>query len=192
MNNLARKIDKKYSYADYLTWNDEGRWEIIDGVAYSLASPSDIHQDISRELLTEFNNYLRGKKCRVYQAPFDVSLTSDKLEGDDKIYDVVQPDIIIVCDKEKISRKGCKGAPDIVIEILSPSTASKDCLRKRILYEKNKINQYWIIDPDEKEVFILKLTEHGLYGHSERYSKEDKIKVENFEGLEIDLKLIFS
>ncbi len=192
MNNLARKIDKKYSYADYLTWNDEGRWEIIDGVAYSLASPSDIHQDISRELLTEFNNYLRGKKCRVYQAPFDVSLTSDKLEGDDKIYDVVQPDIIIVCDKEKISHKGCKGAPDIVIEILSPSTASKDCLRKRILYEKNKINQYWIIDPDEKEVFILKLTEHGLYGHPERYSKEDKIKVENFEGLEIDLKLIFS
>ena len=109
MNNLARKIDKKYSYADYLTWNDEGRWEIIDGVAYSLASPSDIHQDISRELLTEFNNYLRGKKCRVYQAPFDVSLTSDKLEGDDKIYDVVQPDSLLYAIKRKSAIKAVKG-----------------------------------------------------------------------------------
>ena len=192
MNNPAPKIDTKYSYADYLTWNDDGRWEIIDGVAYSLASPSDIHQEILGELFAEFRNYLKGKKCRAYVAPFDVSLPSEKQDGNDKIYDVVQPDIIIVCDKEKISRKGCKGSPDIVIEILSPSTASKDCLRKRILYEKNKINQYWIIDPDEQEVYILKLAGHGMYGHPERYGKEDKIKVENFEGLEIDLKLIFS
>ncbi len=138
MNNPARKIDTKYSYADYLTWNDEGRWEIIDGVAYSLASPYDIHQEILGELFAEFRNYLKGKKCRAYVAPFDVSLPSEKQDGNDKIYDVVQPDIIIVCDKEKISRKGCKGSPEIVIEIFSPSTASKDCLRKRILYEKIK------------------------------------------------------
>ncbi|MEQ8225464.1 MAG: Uma2 family endonuclease, partial [Candidatus Eremiobacterota bacterium] len=90
-----------------------------------------------------------------------------------------------------ISRKGCKGAPDIVIEILSPSTASKDCIKKRELYEKHRVKQYWIIDPEEKEVFVFKLTADFTYRNPEKYKKDDNIKVEGFEGLEIDLNQVF-
>ncbi|MEQ8221807.1 MAG: Uma2 family endonuclease, partial [Candidatus Eremiobacterota bacterium] len=125
MDNLARKLEKKFSYADYLTWPEDERWEIIDGIAYNMSpSPSDIHQEVISQLLTELNLYFREKKCKVYPAPFDLRLSENKLDGDDKIYDVVQPDIMVVCDSSKISYKGCKGSPDIVIEVLSLSTAN--------------------------------------------------------------------
>ncbi|MEQ8187769.1 MAG: Uma2 family endonuclease [Candidatus Eremiobacterota bacterium] len=189
---LPEKKQKYYSYADYLSWDSRERWEIIEGRLYNLASPSDVHQELSVILSSKFYNYFQNKTCRVYTAPFDVSFPSDSLDGDDKVYDVVQPDIIIVCDKNKISRKGCRGAPDIVIEILSPSTASKDFIRKQRLYEKNKVKQYWIVDPEEKSVFVFKLNEQSQYSRPEEYNKEDKIQLDGFEGLEIDLAGVFT
>jgi len=191
MEGVAKKTDKYFTYADYLTWPDEERWEIIEGVPFSMSAPSDIHQKVLRELLIEFGVYLRGKTCQIFSSPFDISLPQAQSDSDDNIYTVVQPDLVVVCDNNKISRKGCKGAPDIVIEILSPSTASKDCIRKRELYEKHKVKQYWIIDPEEKELFVFKLTKDFIYRNPEKYKKDDKIKVEGLEGLEIDLNLVF-
>lgn len=191
MESAAKKLEQKYTYADYLTWPDEERWEIIDGVPYSMSGASDLHQKVLRELLTEFNIYLRGKKCQIFSSPFDISLPVNQLDEDNKIYNVVQPDLLVVCDNDKISRKGCKGPPDIAIEILSPSTASKDCIKKRELYEKNGVKQYWIVDPQDREIFVFKLKENSIYGNPEKYKKDDKIKVEGFEGLEIDLSLVF-
>jgi Uma2 family endonuclease len=195
MESVVRKlnIEKKYSYADYLSWPDDERWELIDGVPYNMSpAPIPNHQRISVELVRQIANYLIDKTCEVFDSPLDVRFPKGKKKNDKEIFDVVQPDIIVVCDKDKIDEdKGCLGAPDIAIEILSPSTASKDTLKKRMLYEKNKVKQYWIVDPQEKEVYIYKLKNNDSYGTPELYTKSDKIKVEGFEGLEIDLSLVF-
>ncbi|MEQ8225001.1 MAG: Uma2 family endonuclease, partial [Candidatus Eremiobacterota bacterium] len=184
MESIARKLDieKKYSYADYLSWSDDERWELIDGVPYNM-SPAPIldHQRISMELSRQIANYLIDKTCEVFATPVDVRFPKGKKKNDKEIFDVVQPDIIVVCDQDKVEDyRSCLGAPDIAIEILSPSTASKDCLKKRRLYEKNKVKQYWIVDPDEKEIYIYKLKNNDSYGTPEEYTKSDKIKVEGF------------
>ncbi len=195
MESVAKKLDieKKYSYADYLSWPDDERWEIIDGVPYNMSpAPTINHQRISRRLMYYLEDYLKDKTCEVFDSPVDVRFPKDKKKNDKEIFNVVQPDIIVVCDKDKIEDdKGCLGAPDIVIEILSPSTASKDIIKKRRLYERNKVKQYWIVDAQEKEIYIYKLQDNSKYGDPEEYIKSDKIKVEGFEGLEIDLSLVF-
>ncbi len=192
MDSSVRKTQEVYSYKDYLTWPDDERWEIIDGVPHDMSpSPSDIHQEILWKLSGELYIFFKDKKCKAYPAPFDVMLPLNKIDDDSKVYNIVQPDIIIVCDKDKISHKGCKGAPDIVIEIISPSTVSKDFVKKRRLYEKNKIKQYWIVSPEEKTLLLFRLNENELYGEPEEYKKEDKFEVDDFKGLEIDLTKIF-
>jgi len=193
MESLAKKLEikKRYTYTDYISWPDDERWEIIDGIPYNMSpAPTLNHQRISRRLLYYLEDYFKEKTCEVFDSPVDVMFP--EFENDKEIYDVVQPDIIVVCDKNKIKDdKGCFGAPDIAIEILSPSTASKDFIKKRMLYEKNKVKQYWIVDPQEKEIYIYKLQNKGKYGDPELYTEADKIKVNGFEGLEIDPGLIF-
>jgi Uma2 family endonuclease len=181
--------NQKYTYADYLTWSDDERWELIDGVAYHMTpAPSPEHQDISRELLTEFNNYLRGKTCKVYPAPFDVRLFPNEKKDDN---DVVQPDLTIVCNPDFITKLGCEGVPELVIEILSPSTAKKDKGEKKRLYQRAGVKEYWIVDPLYKTVEVFVLDENGRYGEAELYGSEDEIEVRRFEGLTIHLKDIF-
>ena len=188
----AKKKDERFTYGDYLQWPDEERWELIDGEAYDMSpAPLRKHQEISGNIFADFHNYLRDKHCRVYAAPFDVRLPeSDKDVSDEEIVTVVQPDIVVVCDENKLDDKGCKGAPDIVIEILSPYTAKKDVVTKHHLYERHKVNQYWVFDPETKEVVVFKL-KNDRYGEPEKYKKEDTIKVDIFEDLEIDLRTIF-
>ncbi|MBI4778601.1 Uma2 family endonuclease, partial [Candidatus Desantisbacteria bacterium] len=158
-------------------------------------APSRRHQKIVGELLRQISNYLLDKSCEVYVAPFDVRLPEcdegvAPLAADEEIETVVQPDIVVVCDRDKLDDRGGKGAPDIVIEILSPWTAKKDLRTKYNLYEKHKVVQYWIVDPEREEVTIFKL-ENNKYGEPEEYSKDDKIKVDIFADLEIDLRTIF-
>lgn len=195
MESAARKLDtnKKYSYADYLTWPDDERWELIDGIPYNMSpAPAINHQRISVELVRQIANYLIDKTCEVFDAPLDVRFPAGKNKNDKEIFDVVQPDIIVVCDKDKIEDdRSCFGAPDIVIEILSPSSASRDLIKKRRLYEKNKVKQYWIVDPQEKEIYIYRLQNNGKYGDPGEYTTSDKIKVDGFEGLEIDVSPVF-
>ncbi|MFH1097800.1 MAG: Uma2 family endonuclease [Candidatus Desantisbacteria bacterium] len=190
MGLAIRKEEEKFTYGDYLKWPDEERWELIDGIAYDMSpAPLRRHQGIVGELYRQIATYLLDKSCQVYVAPFDVRLPEFD-EADEEIETVVQPDIVVVCDENKLDDKGCKGAPDIVIEILSPYTAKKDLVTKYHLYEKHKVKQYWVFDPETKEVAVFKLKD-DKYGKPEEYKKEDKIQVDIFKDLEIDLSTIF-
>lgn len=181
----------KYTYADYLSWSEDERWEIIDGIAYMQATPSPIHQEISGGLFVQFYQYLSGKPCKVYPAPFCVRLTKDDNKNNENIKVVVEPDIAIVCDKTKIDGKGCNGAPDLIVEIISPSSVKNDKLIKFNKYEKAGVKEYWIVEPEGKLVSVFVLLEDQRYGRPEIYSEDDNIKVSIFPDLIVDLKPVF-
>lgn len=183
------KSEQKYSYDDYLTWDENERWEIIDGVPYMQAEPSRVHQEISGEIYLQIGSYLRGKPCKVYHAPFCVRLDVEKNDKD--IKNVVEPDITIVCDSSKLDERGCKGSPEMIIEILSPSSAKKDRVDKFNKYEKAGVKVYWVVEPEQKIVSVFTLQNNGRYGRPEMYTDEDKVKVSIFPDLEIDLKAVF-
>jgi len=184
--------ERKYTYADYLTWPEDERWEIIDGIAYMQAAPSPIHQEISGGIFAQLHNYLSGKPCRVYHAPFCVKLTNGDEKKNDDINKVVEPDITIVCDKSKIDEKGCNGAPDMIVEIMSPSSIKQDRFIKFNKYEKAGVKEYWIVEPEGKIVSVFVLQENQRYGRPEIYTEEDKIKVSIFPDLTIDLGVVFA
>ena len=191
--------DVKYTYADYLTWPDDERWEIIDGVAYPWndtqamsPAPGRTHQAISRELLVVFASFLKGKSCQVYNAPFDVRFSDRSGLTDEKIDTVLQPDLLVVCDPSKLDDKGCNGAPDLIIEISSPSTGGKDLTVKFDLYERHGVKEYWIIHPAEQTLLVFKLGENGKYGAADRYAGDDKVAVPLLGDLVIDLKEVFA
>ena len=188
---LQNEPDRIFTYKDYLTWNDNERWELINGMAYNMApAPSVNHQRISRQLLLQIGIFLSDKPCEVFSAPLDVILPATDEEDEDS-KNVVQPDIVVICDSSRLDEKGCKGSPDLIIEIVSPSSASMDNIKKMKLYEKNGVKEYWIVHPIYKIVTIYKITENGLYGKPEIYSEEDKIEVELLKGLSVDLSLVF-
>ena len=191
MSLLQNEPDRIFTHKDYLTWNDNERWELINGAAYNMApAPSVNHQRVSRQLLLQIGIFLSDKSCEVFSAPLDVRLPEPN-EKDEDTKNVVQPDIVVVCDSSRLDEKGCKGAPDLVIEIVSPSSASIDNIKKLNLYEKNGVKEYWIVHPIYKIVTIYKIMENGLYGKPETYSEKDKIEVELLKGLTIDLGLVF-
>ena len=154
----AIKPGNHYTYADYYSWDDGKRYELIDGAAYLMEpSPKWEHQDVSTQLISQINGYLKGKPGKVFQSPFDVRLNAD---ADDDT--VLQPDIVVFCDRSKLSGTGCVGAPDMVIEILSPSSRSRDKLVKFNQYLLAGVREYWIVDPDEKTVQAC-ILKHGGY-----------------------------
>lgn len=181
--------ERNYSYADYLTWNEDKRWEVLDGIAYMRAAPSRIHQEISGELHRQFANYLQGKSCRVYHAPFCVRL--DVEDNDNDVKNVVEPDITVVCDSSKLDERGCKGTPDLIIEILSPTSGKKDKVFKFNKYEKAGVKEYWVLEPDQKIVSVFLLQSNTRYGRPDMYTDEDRVKISIFPDLEIDLNLVF-
>jgi Uma2 family endonuclease len=185
------KKGKNFTYGDYITWPDEERWELIDGYAYNMSpAPSRRHQAISRELSRQVANFLLDKSCEVFFAPFDVRLPEAD-ENDEDIITVVQPDIVVVCDKKKLDDKGCRGAPDLIIEILSPATSAKDMKIKLPLYERFAVKEYWVIHPTDNIVQVFKLNKKKMYGKPDVYTEEDKIKTQILEGLEVELDLVF-
>lgn len=185
-----KTIYGNYTYADYVKWPEDERWELIDGTAYMSAAPSRRHQEVQVELLRQISNYLLDKPCKVYGSPFDVRLAEEG-EDDEKVKDVVQPDITVICDKSKLDDRGCKGSPDLIMEIVSPSTAFMDYIKKLSLYEKKQVKEYWIVHPIDEIVMVYKLNENKKYGRPEIYSKEDNVKVGIFEDLIICLKKVF-
>ena len=178
-----RQEKERFTYADYCTWDDGQRWELIDGKAYLMAMPTPNHQRISKRLLRKFDEHLDGKKCEVFP-PIDVRLNWEK--GDNT---VVQPDLLVVCDPDKIDNKGCKGAPDLVIEILSPSTAGYDLMKKSVKYADAGVREIWFVDPDTRAIQIFKL-QNGEYFVS-FYNSTGKITVGILPELTIDMKNIF-
>lgn len=183
---------RKYTYADYMTWPEGERWEIIDGTPYMQAAPTWQHQAISVELTSQFNNYFKDKPCRVFAAPFDLCIPEYN-ENDEEISNVVtQPDIVVVCDKSKLRKTGYFGVPSLVIEISSPSTTRIDKVLKFNKFEKAGLKEYWIVEPEGKFVSVFTLQESKRYGRPEIYTDEDKVKVAVFPELEIDLGIVFA
>ena len=168
MADPAIKNDRHYTYAEYRSWPDDERWELIDGVAYSMSpAPTRTHQGFVVELVRQIQNQLDDKPCRLYVAPFDVRLPTAS-EADEQTDTVVQPDIAVICDPSKLDEKGCRGAPDWIIEILSPFTSRKDMAVKFELYRRHGVREYWIVEPGSKYVQVYVL-----------------------DGLTIDLKRVF-
>lgn len=190
MEHSAKNNYIRYTYADYLNWPEDEHWELIDGIAYMSAAPSRRHQEIQVELLRQISNYLVGKSCRVYGSPFDVRFIQSN-EMDENIKDIVQPDITVVCDKSKLDHRGCLGSPDLIIEIVSPSTASIDYIKKLSLYEKNAVKEYWIVHPTDEIVMIYRLDTNKKYDRPSIYDKSSEITVKIFEDLKIDFNLVF-
>ncbi|MCK4468735.1 MAG: Uma2 family endonuclease [Desulfobacterales bacterium] len=189
---LNEKLDEKFSYADYLSWPDDERWEIIEGVAYDMSpAPAREHQRVSAIIFAKIYNFLSGKECEVYFAPFDVRLAETKDEADEEIETVVQPDIVVICDQNKLDKRGCLGAPDITVEILSPSTSYKDQTEKLLLYEKHGVKEYWIVNHDAKYIMIYCL-EGVKYGKPEYLTENDILESRALEGLKIDLSEVWA
>jgi Uma2 family endonuclease len=184
---------KRYTYADYLTWLDDKRRELIDGFIHVMSAPIRIHANISAELNFILKTFVKEKKgkCKIYYAPFDVRLPIEGSKRDDKIYNVVQPDICVICDLSKLDDRGCIGAPDLIVEVSSPSTLKYDWNYKYNLYEKAGVREYWIIDPKAQIVNSFLLQENGKYDNGAIYEYNQKAPVHIFEGLEIDLKKLF-
>jgi len=165
---LALKDSEHHCYGDYLTWLDDVRYELIDGEAYILAPTPDLaHQEVAGEIYCQVATILLGKPCRVLIAPVDVRLPKHN-EADDRIDTVVQPDVLVVCDDSKLDRRGVRGAPDWIVEVLSPSTASHDQIKKRQLYERHGVREYWLIHPVDR-VLTVYLLSNGEYGKPEFY-----------------------
>jgi len=179
-------VEKRYTYEDYLTWPKDERVELIDGKIYFMAAPSDRHQDLLGEIGTRIRNYLHGKKCRVFWAPFDVRI--DFLIGNDS---VVQPDVLVVCDENKLDGKGVNGAPDFVIEILSPSNRRHDLLTKYNKYLEVGVCEYWIVDPMKEEILVNLLTADKKQYITTTFKKGDEIKVSILEDLTINVTDLF-
>jgi Uma2 family endonuclease len=182
---------EKYTYGDYLTWSHEERWELIDGVPYNMTpAPSRRHQEVLGALYVQFFLFLEGKPCKVYLAPFDVRIPEEDKE-DQLIQTVVQPDLVIVCDQTKLDEKGCKGVPDLVVEVLSPHTAGKDLKLKMDLYERVGVKEYWVVHPIDQTLLVFKYKE-GKYIKPESYIKGDKILASILvDELSIDLAKVF-
>jgi Uma2 family endonuclease len=191
MESVAGVKKAFFSYRDYQAWNKDERCEIIRGEASLMTpAPPRRHQEISVELARQFSNFLLGKTCRVYTAPFDVRLGYE-LKRDEDIHTVVQPDISVVCDQARLDEKGCLGAPELIIEIISPATSRRDWKDKFLLYEEFGVREYWIVDPAGQTVVIFSLGADGRYGRPTVYTEEDKIAVGLLEGLIIELESVF-
>ncbi len=184
-------LDSFYTYADYLSWRFIERVELIKGKVFKMSpAPSVLHQKISRELLSEIRNSLKGRACQVFHAPFDVRLPLKSL-ADEDVHTVLQPDITVVCDESKLDEKGCNGAPDLVVEIISPSSANRDLHEKYDQYEEAGVKEYWVVYPAEGSISQFVLDSHGKYLVKRPYTFIDEIESVAIPGLAIALDDIF-
>ena len=180
----------RYTFADVLLWDEKERSEIIDGEAVMMAPPSTAHQLISGALFAQLHNFLEGKKCLVFSAPFGVRLFERDGDAPEDVDTVVEPDISVVCDRDKLDEHGCKGAPDLVIEILSPSTQRHDRLVKLELYQRAGVREYWIVNPEDQTVQVM-LQDGGILRPHEIYDREGIAKVNALDGCFIELCKVF-
>lgn len=172
-----------YTWNDYLTWPDDERWEIIDGTAYAMSpAPSTQHQSVTGSLFARLHAVLAGKPCRPFIAPTDVKLSDAN---------IVQPDILVVCDASKITPSHIEGPPDLVIEVLSPATATRDLREKKARYEKSGVPEYIVVDPMEHYAIRFLLGADGTYDKGAVVATEEKLVIATLDGIEIPLWEVF-
>jgi Uma2 family endonuclease len=180
---LPRRDQQTYTYADYRDWPESVRYELIDGVAYAMAGPDLAHQEIVGEVFRQLGNALQGKPCRAFVAPFDVRLPKPG-QSETQTDTVVQPDVMVVCDPDKIDRRGIRGAPDLVVEVLSSSTASHDQILKRRIYEQAGVPEFWLVHPSDRIVIIYRLLD-GHYGQPDIFELKESTPVGVLDGVAI-------
>ena len=185
-------LNKTYSYADYLKWQFEERVELIKGKIFKMSpSPARKHQRISGVFQGELYNFLDNSTCQVYSAPFDVRLTPRKSDDRHKIHTVVQPDICVICDLTKLDDKGCIGAPDWIIEILSPGNSQTEMKNKFEVYQENGVKEYWLADPANEIVFVYVLNGEGRYIGLHPFTLADTISGNVFPEFNLKVADIF-
>ena len=189
---LPQQSYTAYSYADYFSWDDQKRWELINGEVWDMSpAPSRFHQDVSVKLVYALFDYFKEKEGKVYAAPFDVRLPDKEEAEDTEIFTVVQPDISVICDRKQLDDRGCIGPPDLIIEILSPSTAAKDLKVKRMLYEQHGVKEYWLLHPVDNIAMLYTLTKENRYDKARILDRDDILTSVQFDQLGIALHSIF-
>ena len=183
MQPQALSRDNRYTWTDYQTWPDGERWEIIDGVAYNMsAAPSTRHQVVGGKIYSRLERQLSGKRCTPFIAPTDVRLSET---------DVVQPDILVVCDPSKITPSYIEGAPELVVEVLSPSTSAKDLREKKRLYQRAGVAEYLVVDPLEMYAQRFVLSAENRYGEPEIFGPREVLLLKSLEGIALALWEVF-
>ncbi len=185
-------LSKQYTYADYLTWQFTDRVELIKGWIRKMSpAPNVIHQKISFNLSVELGNFFKNSNCNVFAAPFDVRLINKRRSTDNsQIITVVQPDLCIICDDNKLDENGCIGAPDWIIEILSSGNTKKETQEKFSLYEENLVKEYWIVQPGDQNILVFDLI-NDKYQLRKIYTNEDVVPSGIFSELQINFAEIF-
>ena len=181
-----------YTYADYLQWKYEERLELFRGKIFKLSAPNTKHQIIVGNLTTAIITFLKVKKCKAFPAPFDVRLPVKNRKKDNEVTTVVQPDVCIICDESKLDSRGCCGAPDLIVEILSPGNSKKEIRLKQELYEEAGVNEYWIVYPEEESIAVLLLNTNYKYDGAVLYASDEYIYSTAVPGFSINLSEIFT
>ena len=182
-----------YTYADYLQWKFKERLELIKGHIYKMSpAPATKHQIATGNLFGELRTLLKKKKCKVFVAPFDVRLPRKDRTKDNQITTVVQPDICVICDETKIDARGCCGAPDLVIEILSPGNSSHEVKTKFELYEQAGVKEYWVVNPAEENLVVFILNDKEKFEATKMYADGDTIQSVSIKGFSIEVSELFS
>jgi Uma2 family endonuclease len=179
-----------YSYAHYLNWLFDDRVELIKGKVFKMSGPTRMHQQVSIHISSMLFNFLLGKPCKVYSAPFDVRFYKDS-KADKDIYTVLQPDICVICDLTNLDDKGCIGAPDIVIETLSPGNNKMELLHKYGIYEEFGVKEYWVVSPGDKTLLKYSLNVLGKYQPSKLFTLSEKVYSDVLPGFELNLDAVF-
>lgn len=187
---LPLEQNAHYTYADLLSWDDTVRYELYGGQPVALASPTDVHQRISIALSAQLYALSRDRQCQAFAAPFDVRLFEQEGDAPEDVDTVVQPDLMIVCDKSKIDRRGVHGAPDLVVEILSDSTRRNDQLVKYRMYQKAGVREYWVVDPMTR-VLLVHTLEDGQYSSPHAYGPAASVPLTIAEEAAVDLSQVF-
>ena len=180
-------LSKSYTYKDYLSWNFPERVELILGKIFKMSpAPSRYHQRVSTNLMYFYNNFLwKSTSCELFAAPFDVVLKKGKKST------VVQPDICVVCDQSKLTQQGCEGAPDLIVEILSPGNSRREMKEKFELYEKNGVQEYWMVDLGNKSVVVYRFNEEQKYFGSKPFVEGEVVESKILKGLKMDVADVF-
>jgi len=179
---------KGYTYKDYSSWGEDVRCELIDGIPYMLAAPTERHQWIAGKVYRQIDAFLDGKPCRAYIAPFDVRLFHEEDESDKT---VVQPDVLVVCDRKKLSDgRSCRGAPDFVVEVVSDGSVKQDFVTKKAKYEKARVREYWVID--DEEVYKYVLSDGRYLENVYALNEELRVEVDVLSGCSISFKEIIA
>jgi len=181
---------RRFTYAEYRTWPEDERWELIDGEAFNMTAGTRTHSLTISNLAGLLVPNLRNGPCEVHIGQLEVRLPKPGQE-DAQITDVVIPDVAVICDKAKLDNTGCRGAPDLVIEVLSPSTSSHDHLRKKMLYERHGVREYWLVDPINRIITAYRLNKDGAFGPAMFFAEESTITVKAIAGLKVYAKDVF-